>query len=263
MKQEQNVLWNEIVELYRKGGVIEANNYAYQELKYLIWNLADKTYKRIESYVPDKRDLKEELFHSGVIGLLNALQRYDPQRNCMPSSFFYMHILGSMNIYVAKEVFGRTKRENDLICRISRAKNDYERNQKTYSLEDISQMTGKYGKTTKISPKIIKRLGISMQKRIPFEDLTDYEDTNSQDLCLYVETKELKQIFMKSLEQLTQMERFVFLHRNNEIGTKISYKELSHITQKSEKELKKIYTHSICKLKNDKDLIAYLNPKNK
>lgn len=89
-----------------------------------------------------KRDWWEDLFQSGIMGLLESLANYDPEKS-RPTTFFHFYILHSIAEYVAEFIQGTTSHYATNLTKINRAISKLEaQGKREPTIADISVVTG-------------------------------------------------------------------------------------------------------------------------
>ncbi len=220
--------------------------------------VAERTQRRL----PPGVDL-ESLVHSGVMGLLDALQRYDPHRGVAFHTYARYRIYGEMVEYlrsldwVSRSVraWGRkvAAARSHLVQRLGREATAQEMAAELgIPLEEYYRIDQKVSETTVLS---LEDLSItSEEERLearrkffqqPFEDpLTWLED--NQDPLTRIEGKDLLEKLAAAIEELPERERLVVTLYYRE---ELTFREIGEVLDLSEGRICQIHTQAVSRLR--------------
>ncbi len=129
--EEHEDLWRR----YRAG-----DQAAYEALVEAYLPLVKVTVGRMALTIPSYIS-REELFSAGSMGLLSAIQRYDPRREAKFTTYAITRIRGSiLDELRQRDVLGRVTRER--VTRIHHAENELQNRGDDVSAEDIAKEAG-------------------------------------------------------------------------------------------------------------------------
>ena len=208
--------------------------------------------QRIYSRLPAHLDL-EDLVSAGILGLLDAMDKFDPKRKTRFRTYAEFRIRGAiLDELRAQDWFPRSVREK--INRLERTVQGLEKSLgREPSLEEIAQELGleleqasyllsRYGNMNLVSLEEVLNLDLVKEKEI--EDwLSSPKSANPFEALL---GKELRALILKELENLPEQERQVlgWYYLEN-----LSLKEIAEIMGVTESRVSQIHTQARLRLK--------------
>ncbi len=208
--------------------------------------------QRIYSRLPAHLDL-EDLVSAGILGLLDALEKFDPKRKTSFRTYAEFRIRGAiLDELRSQDWFPRSVREK--INRLERTIKDLENTlHREPTLEEIAQELGleleqasyllsRYGNMNLVSLEEILNLDLVKEKEV--EDwLSSPKSSNPFEALL---GKELRERILKELENLPELERQVLSLYYLE---NLNLKEIAEIMGVTESRVSQIHTQAKLRLK--------------
>jgi RNA polymerase sigma factor for flagellar operon FliA len=235
---------SQLWKLYKKNKSKDIKNKLIMANIELVKVIAGRLYHSYSTYVE-----YEDLVSYGIIGLIDAIEKFDLDKNVKFETYASFRIRGSIIDQL---------RNLDWVPRSTR--------QKYKKLEEVMQkLQSKYGldiddeliaKTLGISTKELNELlsEVSILSIISLDEkMSDNGDLNivSEDLESRPEfhylKEESKQILKKTIEMLPERERAII---NLYYFSELTYKEISKILGISESRVSQLHTKCIIKLRN-------------
>jgi len=226
------------------------------KIKYIVNNLKQENLPAIVT--------EEDLIQTGVLGLIDALEKYDPSKGVKLSTYAEIRIRGSIIDSLTKL---------DFIPRnIRKMSRDIEN-----ALLELEQKLGREATTEEIA----EYLGISVEEYIKYAerisnlglvsidiDVSSDEENDTKLWQLiainddtpdkYIEREELKQILAEIInKKLNERERLIITLYYYE---ELSMKEIGEVLGLTESRISQIHTKTMLKLR--KELHKYVNLKN-
>jgi RNA polymerase sigma factor for flagellar operon FliA len=239
-------LWNE----YKKTRSIDDRNRIVEQFLPLVKKIASDVYQRL----PNKSVEFEDLCSYGSIGLIEAVERYNPAINVKFQTYAMSRIRGSMLDHL---------RNIDWIPRSLRKKiKDYEK-----AVLEIKNEEGKEPTDEEIAKKL--NLGIDDAKKIKNEvnrtqilsleeylfrneksrdEFANMRDTDSEDPSSVISKMELVEALKESIKKLKKREQLLLqLYYYEELN----FKEIGAVLNISESRVSQIHSHILIKLKEE------------
>jgi RNA polymerase sigma factor for flagellar operon FliA len=207
--------------------------------------------QRIATHLPSSVDV-EDLMNVGVIGLIQAVDRYDPKRDNKFMTYAIFRIKGA----VLSEL-----RSRDFLSRSSRRKlremeSAYQRLEQRLGRnaddEEVARELGvdltelhRTKQMSSISFISFEELGVS--SRDEKEKLMNYLVTQEDDALSQTRLKELKAALTRAIQQLPEKERLVIsLYHLDEL----TMKETGEVLNITESRVSQIHSQAILRLRN-------------
>jgi RNA polymerase sigma factor for flagellar operon FliA len=207
--------------------------------------------QRIATHLPASVDV-EDLMNVGVIGLIQAVDRYDPKRDNKFMTYAIFRIKGA----VLSEL-----RSRDFLSRSSRRKlreleNTFQRMEQRLGRDvedfEVAEELGidieelhRTKQMSSISFISFEELGVS--SRDEKEKLMSYLIHNEEDALSQTRLKELKAALARAIEQLPEKERLVIsLYHLDEL----TMKETGEVLNITESRVSQIHSQAIVRLRN-------------
>jgi RNA polymerase sigma factor for flagellar operon FliA len=239
-------LWNE----YKKTRSIDDRNRIVEQFLPLVKKIASDVYQRL----PNKSVEFEDLCSYGSIGLIEAVERYDPTINIKFQTYAISRIRGSMLDHL---------RNIDWIPRSLRKKiKDYEK-----AVLEIKNEEGKEPTDEEIAKKL--NLGIDDAKKIKNEvnrtqilsleeylfrneksrdEFANMRDNDSEDPNSVISKMEMVEALKESIRKLKKREQLLLqLYYYEELN----FKEIGAVLNISESRVSQIHSHILMKLKDE------------
>jgi RNA polymerase sigma factor for flagellar operon FliA len=207
--------------------------------------------QRIATHLPASVDV-EDLMNVGVIGLIQAVDRYDPKRDNKFMTYAIFRIKGAVLSELRSRDFlsrssRRKLREMEHACqrleqRLGRDADDVEVAEELgVDLEDLHRTK----QMSSISFISFEELGVS--SRDEKEKLMTYLVQHEEDALSQTRLKELKAALARAIEQLPEKERLVIsLYHLDEL----TMKETGEVLNITESRVSQIHSQAIVRLRN-------------
>lgn len=207
--------------------------------------------QRIASHLPSSVDV-EDLMNVGVIGLIQAVDRYDPRRDNKFMTYAVFRIKGAvLSELRSRDYLSRSGRrklrelENAVLKleqRLGRAPDDQEvADDLGLELEEVQRIK----QMASISFVSFEDLGVSA--RDEKEKLLNYLLDREDDALSHTRVKELKSALARAIEQLPEKERLVIsLYYLEEL----TMKEAGEALNVTESRVSQIHSQAILRLRN-------------
>ncbi len=147
MKRNVRERFKIIMEKYHSGEKTKAAELAIQELEKFVHSTISKHFS---SYTKDYDDL----YQSGILGILAELPKYDPEKGA-PTTFFYFHIVHHISRYVNRYSKKTSSYYASTIGSIMKAIEKFKKEGKEYTITDLCIETGLSYETIKTSLEIV------------------------------------------------------------------------------------------------------------
>jgi RNA polymerase sigma factor for flagellar operon FliA len=207
--------------------------------------------QRIATHLPSSVDV-EDLMNVGVIGLIQAVDRYDPKRDNKFMTYAIFRIKGAVLSELRSRDFlsrssRRRLREMETACqrleqRLGRNADDHEvARELGVDLEELHRTK----QMSNISFISFEELGVS--SRDEKEKLMNYLVHHEDDALSQTRLKELKSALTQAIEQLPEKERMVIsLYHLDEL----TMKETGEVLNITESRVSQIHSQAIMRLRN-------------
>lgn len=196
-------------------------------------------------------DLLEDLMQAGIVGLLEAIEKYDPQRGIKLNTYAYMRIKGAM----IDEM-----RQRDFFTRSQRSK--------SRMIEDaIRALEARLGRHPE-DEEVAAFLGLTMQEYLEIlgqyrnlhilslEELSELFDEDKDVLLMYAmnerdardlaEVRDLEQVLGKEIERLPEKQRLVLTLYYYE---DLNMKEIAKVLKISEARVSQLHAQAVLNLR--------------
>lgn len=207
-----------IMQMYHEGETSKAAELAIAELENFIHATIRKYFS---SYTKDY----EDLYQSGIVGILTDLPNYDPEKGA-PTTYFHFPIVHHISRYVNKYQKKTTSYYASTIGALTKAIDKFKKEGKDYTITDLCIETGLSYETIKTSMEIID---FSNDYSIESEDFADANITQN---TLSPEDEYIKKTEAEILHQviefeLSPLEAIVIKNEYGFLPKKLSSKVLS------------------------------------
>ncbi len=234
---------------YQKTRSIESRNKIVEQFLPLVKKIASDIYQKI----PEKSVDFEDLCSYGSIGLIEAVERYDPSISIKFQTYAISRIRGSMIDHL---------RNIDWIPRSLRKKiKDYEKaaleieNEKGEmpTDEEIAKKLNLDVKDTlKIKNEVNRTQILSLEEYLfksekSFDEISDVEDTNILDPKNVISKMELLEVLKSAISKLKKREQLILQLYYYE---DLNLKEIGAVLKISESRVSQLHSHILSKLKN-------------
>ena len=234
-----------LVREYKQTGSLELRNQLVMHYSYIIKGIVAKMSNTYYKYAS-----AEEMFHQGVIAIIDSLQRFDPQKDVKFSTYAFTKVRGAIIDYVRKQDWlpRRVRQENIRINSIEK------------------ELTASLGRTPTRS-EMAKAAGMSLKEydrcvlEISGENLSSFEallasPSQMHPSSLYreefdpqenVDQQELKCALAEAIDSLNEQERTVlslYYYEN------LTMKEIGQVMEVSEQRIGQINRKLIEKLRD-------------
>ena len=216
--------------------------------------------QRIASHLPDGV-ATEDLFQAGVIGLMEAVDRYDPDRDSKFSTFAAFRIRGAVFSELRdRDYLSRSTRKKIKLLHEAYLKIEKETGREA-SDEEVSELleleTEEFEELKRISNISIvslEDLGLECCSQDMLENILS--DTDAEEGLNNIFIKEIKEEIAKSIDELGDKEKVVVsLYYWDELNMK----EIAKVLDITESRVSQIHSQAISKMKKrliKKDLLS-------
>ena len=240
-----NKLWAK----YQKTRSIESRNEIVEKFLPLVKKIASDVYQKI----PEKSVDFEDLCSYGSIGLIEAVERYDPSINVKFQTYAMSRIRGSMLDHL---------RSLDWIPRSLRKKiKEYEKavlelKSKSGKIPTDKEIAKKLNlkpkETNKIKNEINRTQILSLEEYLfksqkSDDEFVNMQDANTVDPKNIVSKIELKEILKETISKLKKREQLIlqlYYYEN------LNFKEIGAVLEISESRISQLHGHILIKLKS-------------
>ncbi|NBO37484.1 FliA/WhiG family RNA polymerase sigma factor [bacterium] len=208
--------------------------------------------QKIAARLPSNIDL-DDLFSAGVIGLMDAIDKYDPSRDNKFKTYAEFRIRGAIldelrnQDWVPRSVRETNKREEraryELEQRLGRPPTDKETAEfLEISLEEFHEKSGR----TRVSMLSLEELGgvHSGDKKSLLECL---ENPNSKNPFTMLKAKGVRDIILKTVEELPEKQKLVLSLYYYE---DLNLKEIGRILDVTESRVSQLHTQAVQKMRS-------------
>ncbi len=237
-------LWKKFL----KDGNLEAR----EELSISYLYLVNYIYGRIAINLPPHID-REDLEHQGIIGLLNALDNFDPSKNVKFETYASIRVRGAIIDYLRKQdLLSRPLRKR--AAEIERASEDFQKRVgRTPTVADLAKVMG--ATVEEISDNLWKSSNsfiLSLEKEL-YEDEDGSGSTVGENLALKApdpydeaEKQNLLEFMAMAIEELPEKEsRIIALYYKEEL----TLKEIGAVLGISESRVCQIHSRAVFNLR--------------
>ncbi len=208
--------------------------------------------QRIASRLPSSIDI-EDLISAGVIGLMDAIEKYDPSRDNKFKTYAEFRIRGAIldelrsQDWVPRSVRDKAKKIErtyaELEQRYGRAVNDQELSTALgMELEEYHTMVAKVKAVTLLSVDELTGPNQSDRKSL----LECLENPNSKNPFTQLKSKGLRSILMKNIEELPEKQKLVLSLYYYE---DLNLKEIGSILDVTESRVSQLHTQAVERLR--------------
>ncbi len=209
--------------------------------------------QRIASRLPSNIDI-DDLISAGVIGLMDAIEKYDPSRDNKFKTYAEFRIRGAIldelraQDWVPRSVRDKAKRIErvfaDLEQKFGRTASDEEVSAELgIPLEEYYDMVSKVKSVTMLS--IDDMVGPSYHDRKSL--LECLENTNSKNPFVQLKSKGVRQLLMQHIEALPEKQKLVLSLYYYE---DLNLKEIGKILEVTESRISQLHTQAVEKLRS-------------
>ena len=208
--------------------------------------------QKIAARLPSNIDI-DDLFSAGVIGLMDAIDKYDPSRDNKFKTYAEFRIRGAIldelrnQDWVPRSVRENNKREErarvELEHRLSRPATDKEvAEHLQISLEEYHERSGR----TRVSMLSLEELGGAQagDKKSLLECL---ENPNSKNPFTQLKAKGVRELIMKTVEELPEKQKLVLSLYYYE---DLNLKEIGRILDVTESRVSQLHTQAVQKMRS-------------
>lgn len=194
----------------------------------------------------------EELYSTGCIGLLNAIERYDPSREAKFTTYAITRIRGAVIDELRQhDMLGRITR--DRVTRIKKAEIDLRKDGKTVSPEDIANCAG-----ITVDEYYDAVLGDRATRMISLSEPVSSADGQTQTLSDMLEAKGIasKEILNYEDDEILKYIENMLSDREKLLVTlyyheELTLKEIGEIMGVSESRISQLHTEMVEKVRNN------------
>lgn len=208
--------------------------------------------QRIAARLPSSIEV-EDLISAGVIGLMDAIEKYDPSRDNKFKTYAEFRIRGAIldelraQDWVPRSVRDKAKKIErtfiELEQRYSRAVNDSEVSSELgMDMNEYHTMVAKVKSVTLLSVDELTSPGQNDKKSL----LECLEATNSKNPFAQLDSKGVRKILMKSIEELPEKQKLVLSLYYFE---DLNLKEIGGILDVTESRVSQLHTQAVEKLR--------------
>jgi RNA polymerase sigma factor for flagellar operon FliA len=208
--------------------------------------------QRIASRLPSSVDI-DDLMSAGVIGLMDAIDKYDPSRDNKFKTYAEFRIRGAIldelrsQDWVPRSVRDKAKKiertYTELEQRFGRAVTDHEISDALgVSIEEYHTMISKVKPVTLLS--VDELTGPSQNDRKSL--LECLENTSAKNPFAQLKSKGLRQVLMKNIEDLPEKQKLVLSLYYYE---DLNLKEIGSILEVTESRVSQLHTQAVEKLR--------------
>ncbi|HUU50532.1 MAG TPA: FliA/WhiG family RNA polymerase sigma factor [Nitrospinota bacterium] len=209
--------------------------------------------QRIAARLPSHVDIND-LISSGVIGLIDALEKFNPERDIQFKTYAEFRIKGAIlddlrsldwiPRSVRQKINRLEKVYSNLEQKLGRAATDEEvAKSLSIGLEDLHQILNKARGVSLISKESLGR-NLSEDERVNL--IESLSGSRKMDPSLLLKTKQIKEITAKAIDQLPEKERqVVSLYYYEEL----TMKEIGKVLDITESRVSQIHTRAMLRLR--------------
>ena len=209
---------------------------------------------RIAVRLPSHIDL-DDLHNTGVIGLMDAIEKYDPDKNCKFKTYAEFRIKGAILDqlrsldWVPRSVRQKSRRleraYSEVEQRLGRAANDDEvADSLGLQIEKFHELMNQVRGTSLVNLEEIRGTNSDGDQAGTFADIV--EDVNSENPFASVKTTEMKEVVAETIASLPEKERLVISLYYYE---DLNMKQIGGILGITESRVCQIHTKSVQRLR--------------
>ncbi len=228
---------------YKEKGDQEAKDELIVSYVPLVKNIAGRFYLSLNSKVE-----YDDLVGDGIIGLIDAVDKFDYKKNIKFETYASIRIRGSIvdqvrgNDWIPRSIRTKYKQYEEVIDKLQ---DEYDgdvpdkvvADELGMTLEEYYKYVGEI--TTYAVVSLEEKLEASSNFDIPSNDVDSFPSES-------LERKEMKALLIKALEHLSERDRRVMeLYYYSDL----TYKEIAEVMEVTESRISQIHTKSIAKLK--------------
>ncbi len=248
MEQKQVLNGNDIDKLwesYKKTGSVEERNRIIMHYVSLVKNIA----WHIHDTLPDYVDV-EELYSAGLIGLIDAVEKYDPGQNVKFTTYARYRIRGAIYDelrrmdWASRSMRKKVQELEQVITKLEQEKGESVSDEEiaramNISVEELNRMLGE-----------IK--GLSILSLDGFKEGDENYPIDIKDESVYAnpekqfEEKRLKEIVVEAIESLPERERLILTLYYYE---EMTFKEIGLTLGVSESRISQLHSKAIIRLR--------------
>ena len=252
MPTEPNELW----EKFTKQGDMDAKEALIIEYIPLVQKISNQMAGHFPTYIS-----KDDLYGYGIFGLLESIDRYDPNLG-VPFSFFAgKRIKGAMIDGLRREDWipaALRKRAKQIENAYRIIEMESGRSAEDHEVAEALDMSDEELQSWLAKIQFIHLL--SLDEPLPGDDelyiKESLKDPNSPDPLEQIENEEMKDVLAKAIEELPEKEKLVVsLYYYEEL----SNKEIAQVMELSESRISQLHTKAIFRMRGK--LIRYKNAK--
>ncbi|HEX3011077.1 MAG TPA: FliA/WhiG family RNA polymerase sigma factor [Syntrophomonadaceae bacterium] len=255
MSDELGILWAQ----YKENDKMEARDELIIHYAHIVKYVANRLAINLSSVVE-----KDELVSYGIEGLIDAIEKFDPQRNIKFETYAITRIRGAMidglramdwvPVSVRQKSKELEKVYAQLEYRLGRAATDSEvADELGISLENLASMLKEVAAATIVSLDDFLPGDEGEEKKKRIIDMLD--DDKSSDALEMVEFSEVKQILSSSISRLPEKEKTVIYFYYYE---GLTLKEIGAVLNLSESRISQLHTKAILRLRGSLSKKKYL-----
>lgn len=240
INKETENLWNE----YCKTRDVDLRNQIILKYVYLVKHVVNRMWG-IYSY----RKQMEDMISCGVLGLIDAIDRYDPSRGVKFETYAYFRIRGEIidqirkSDWIPKNIRLQTKKIEQTMAiledKLGRQPSEQEiADRLCIKLEDFHRILGQIHTYTVIS--LDEHLSDAVSTSVLLADTTESPERSAGN-------NEMKEVLTKAIETLPEKEKTVVsLYYFEEMNLK----EIGAVLGVSESRISQIHTKALMRMKN-------------
>ena len=209
--------------------------------------------QRIAARLPSNIDI-EDLISSGVIGLMDAIDKYDPSRDNKFKTYAEFRIRGAIldelrsQDWVPRSVRDKAKKIErafaELEQKLGRSASDSEVSESLgMGLDEYFDMVSKVKSITMLSIDELSGPGQSDRRSL----LDSLENTNSKNPFTQLKNKSAKDILMRHIDELPEKQKLVLSLYYYE---DLNLKEIGRILDVTESRVSQLHTQAVVKLRS-------------
>jgi RNA polymerase sigma factor for flagellar operon FliA len=208
--------------------------------------------QKIASRLPSNIDL-DDLFSAGVIGLMDAIDKYDPSRDNKFKTYAEFRVRGAMldelrnQDWVPRSVRESNKKEDkaklELEHKLGRPPTERETADfLEIPLEEYQERMGR----TRVSLMSLEELGGTSSNSDKKSLLDCLENPNSKNPFVHLKSKGVRDIIIKTVEELPEKQKLVLSLYYYE---DLNLKEIGRILDVTESRVSQLHTQAVQKMK--------------
>jgi len=212
-------------------------------------------YAYLAKYAVDRLNLSpsgalgyEDLVGHAVVGLINALERFDPERNVKFETYALTRIRGEViDIIRSLDWTPRSVRRNETLLRDAYARTEINKGRPPTDMEVAEQLGVKMNELEKMLADVGQSAVLSLDEILSSGvDISNtYLDNEFADPADKAQTKEQQRILAQAIDELPERERLVvslYYFEN------LTQKEIAAVLEVTESRVCQIHTKAVLKL---------------